>query len=75
MTIDRIEHTGFAAQPDVRARGRRSAMLAQLITSAALALSIAIAATALSIGIARAHGTTTSAQHPDHHPGTPITMS
>jgi hypothetical protein len=69
-SIDGIESNGFAPGRHVRARGRRSAMLAQLITSLALMLSIAVAATA-SIGIARAGASGAAACDPD----VPITMS
>ena len=54
MTFDRTDRTGFAPHRCERGQGRRSTMLAQLVTSTALVLSIAVAATAVSIGIARA---------------------
>jgi hypothetical protein len=56
MTFDRTDRTGFAPHRCERGQGRRSTMLAQLVTSTALVLSIAVAATAVSIGIARADG-------------------
>ena len=52
-TID-IDHTGFAPERNTHAQVRRTAAIAQVITSLALALSIAVAMTAVSIGIARA---------------------
>jgi hypothetical protein len=68
-SIDRIDSNGFAPRRHVRARGRRSAMLAQLITSVALVLSIAAAA--VSIGIARADSPAATARDP----GVPIRIS
>jgi hypothetical protein len=56
MTLERIDRTGFASPPSVRARSHRSTAVAQLITSIALVFSIAITVTVVSIGIARADG-------------------
>jgi F0F1-type ATP synthase membrane subunit c/vacuolar-type H+-ATPase subunit K len=56
MTFDRNDRAGFAPHRCERRLGRRSTVLAQLVTSAALALSITVAATAVTIGIARADG-------------------
>ena len=56
MTPDSIDQAGFAPRNHARVRGRRSRMLAQLVTSVALVLSIAVAATAVTIGIAHAVG-------------------
>ena len=56
MPPDPIDQAGFAPRNHIRARGRRSRMVAQLITSVALVLSIAVAATAVTIGIAHADG-------------------
>ena len=56
MTPDPIDQAGFAPRNHIRVRGRRSRMVAQLITSVALVLSIAVAATAATIGIAHAGG-------------------
>lgn len=67
MSIDRIDHTGFAPHRCERAHGHRTTALAQLITSAALALSIAIAGTAVSIGIARADGIPSSTEVANAH--------
>ena len=66
-SIERIESDGFAPRRRARAHGRRSTMLAQLITSVALVLSIA----ALSIGIARADSPTATARDP----GVPMKIS
>ena len=56
MTLARIDQAGFAPRSHTRVRGRRSRMVAQLITSVALVLSIAVTATAVTFGIAHAGG-------------------
>lgn len=57
MSPEPISRAGFARPNRYRrARRQRSAMMAQLIATAALVISIAVAATAVSIGIARADG-------------------
>ena len=56
MTPDPVDQAGFAPRSHIRGRGRRSRMVAQLITSVALVLSIAVTATAVTIGIAHAGG-------------------
>jgi hypothetical protein len=67
MTFDRIDRAGFAPRPLESVHGRRSTMLAQLITTVALVLSIAVAATAVSIGIARADGLAPAAEGQNAH--------
>jgi hypothetical protein len=67
MTLDRIDRTGFAPRRHECVHGRRSTVVAQLITTVSLVLSIAVAATAVSIGIARADGLAAVAEDPNAH--------
>jgi hypothetical protein len=74
MSLDRIDRTGFAPRREARVHGRRSTMVAQLVTAVALALSTAVAATAVSIGIARADGLG-AAVDPNEHAALAILLS